>query len=75
MIEDIRTEREKMLAERRDRVVALYKEVRENYPDASENRIFQAIADEVGLSIVGVRTICIERGVTQPVGKAAQAQA
>lgn len=71
MIEDIRTEREKALAERRDKVVELYKDARQKFPEASENRIFQAIADQMGLSCVGVRTICIERGVTQPVGSQA----
>lgn len=75
MIEDIRTEREKALAERRDKVVELYQETRQKFPDASENRIFQAIADEMGLSCVGVRTICIERGVTQPVGAASSSAA
>lgn len=68
MIDDIRTEREKALAERRDKVVELYEETRKKFPDASENRIFQAIADQMNLSCTGVRTICIERGVTQPVG-------
>lgn len=71
MIEDIRTEREKELAERRDKVVELYKETRKKFPDASENRIFQAVADNMGLTCVGVRKICIERGVTQPVGATA----
>lgn len=70
MIDDIRTEREKFLAERRDKVVELYKETRKKFPDASENRIFQAVADAMGLTTVGVRSICIERGVTQPVGAA-----
>lgn len=68
MIEDIRTPREKALDERRDRVVALYKEAREKWPEASDNRIFKAVADEMGLSLVGVRGICIERGATRPVG-------
>lgn len=71
MIEDIRTEREKELAERRDKVVELYKETREKFPDASENRIFQAVAANIGLTCVGVRNICIERGVTKPVGATA----
>jgi len=66
-MEDIRTDHEKMIAKRREDVVNRYKKLREKHPGASDNRIFVCIADELGMTTPGVRTICIEMGATQPV--------
>lgn len=60
---DIRTDHEKKNAERRQKTAALYREYRKKFPDASDNRIFGCIAEELGMTTPGVRTICIEMGV------------
>lgn len=66
-MEELLTDHEKKLAQRREEVVTRYKRLREKYQDASNNRIFGCIAEDLGMTIPGVRTICIEMGATQPV--------
>lgn len=65
MSTDIRTDYEKRTAERRGRVAALYRKYRDKFPEASDNRIFGCIAAELGMTIPGVRGICIETGVAR----------
>lgn len=48
------------------RVIEMYKELVERYPDASKARIFETIADELNLTSVGVRNILIKHGEYVP---------
>lgn len=64
---DIRTARKRKADERREAVTTMYSNLRHLHPSASENAIFQAVAYTFGLTIPGVRSICIKAGVTQPV--------
>lgn len=70
---DIRTDHEKKIAERRNKTAELYRQYREKFPDASDNRIFGVIAEEMGMTTPGVRSICIEMGVTKPARDKAEA--
>ncbi len=63
MSTDIRTDYQKRSEALRLRVAALFQKYREKFPEASDNRIFELIAADLGLTRTGVRGMCIKAGV------------
>ena len=66
-IKDIRTEYQKKMDKQREVIEERYNAYRNAYPDAKDNRIFETIAAELGMTRDGIRSICIRHGITQPV--------
>lgn len=63
---DLRTPTEKARQERDAKLCADYKELRENNPTCSDNRIFCALAEQNGLTIMGIKGIIKRNGAYIP---------
>lgn len=48
------------------RVIEMYRELVEKYPNSSKTRVFETIADEFNMTTVGVRNILIKKGEYEP---------
>lgn len=55
------TKKEKERLDLHSSVKSRYRELRSEYPDVSDNRLFVAIAEEMGLSTPGIRKIVLGR--------------
>lgn len=65
-VKDIRTEHQKQKDQLKDKIRDLYRAYRAAFPEAKENRLYLAIAEELGMTREGVRGICLRNGITQP---------
>lgn len=66
MTMDLRTPTEKARQERDAKLCADYKELRESNPTCSDNRIFGALAEDNGLTIMGIKGIIKRNGAYIP---------
>lgn len=60
---DIRTDYERAKQERDVRLCAMYRELRERYPDCSNNRLARTIAEDQKMTVNGVRKILVRNNL------------
>jgi len=63
---DLRTPSEKARDERNESVVKRYRTLSADQPEAAPNRIFTVIANEFGMSVMGIKGIVSRAGLYQP---------
>ncbi len=66
---DLRTPAQRATDERQDRICEQFLEMYSQHPDVAVNRIIQKIADDSGLTLMGVKGILIKRGIYVPNGR------
>ncbi len=59
---DLRTEREKAYDEKCATICSEYAEMKSEYPAASNNRLFGALATKHSMTAAGVRLLLLRRG-------------
>ncbi len=63
---DLRTDYQKKLDIHREKIKELYTDLRERHPNVAPSRIFEVIAQELNMTLNGVRGMCIRQGLYQP---------
>ena len=66
---DLRTPAQRANDERQKRICSLFLEMYSQHPEVAVNRLLQKIADDNGLTLMGVKGILIKRGIYVPNGR------
>ncbi len=65
MENELLTDFQKRQIARNNMIVAKYREMRKQYPNAANNRIYEAMAKDVDYSAQGIRLLLIRRGIVK----------
>ena len=60
---DVRTPIEKARDEKHQKICNLYVKLLSDRPDLAPHRIFSIIAQEVGMTVPGVKNVCVNNGL------------
>jgi hypothetical protein len=62
---ELLTDFEKKKKARSERIIAMYRRLKKQYPNTTNNRIYGEMASDIGLSAQGIRLTLIKYGVVK----------
>lgn len=62
---ELLTDFEKKMRARDERIIAMYRRLKKQYPNATNNRIYGEMASDIGFSTQGIRLTLIKYGVVK----------